>query len=252
MVWCTVLPPTPTRDTLRSAPAAIPARHLRSSLGRRISKSRRHPRLPSACVWSSLSPPLSSMLSAPKSRRLCVSPSARVSLDPLYSLHHADPDPAPATTRIHSALHGRARSASISTGLSMEGPRGSMEGPTRHHSIEPNRRGACCTAPVSSPEPTRTPSSPHLVPLSPRGHLGGQHELAFFSDSGDATGPRHPVPKLIFLEGIMVVMYNNSIGISQCRNAEPLSLFGTACTYSPICLGHKKSVTAISVLQNIN
>lgn len=66
------------------------------------------------------------------------------------------------------------------------------------------RRGARCTAPVSSPEPTRTPSSPHLVPLSLRGHLGGQHELAFFFYSDDATGPRHPVPKLIFLEGMLV------------------------------------------------
>ncbi|NP_001183528.1 uncharacterized protein LOC100502040 [Zea mays] len=43
---------------------------------------------------------------------MCASPSARISPDPLYSLHHADPDPTPATTRIHCALHGHERERS--------------------------------------------------------------------------------------------------------------------------------------------
>jgi hypothetical protein len=59
------------------------------------------------------------------------------------------------------------------------------------------------------------------------------------------------VDNLDLLYSKHVVMYNNSIWISQCRNAEPLSLFGTAWPHYPICLGHKKSVTATYVLQNI-
>jgi hypothetical protein len=163
--------------------AAIPARHLRAS--GRFSRPRSplcclRPRdmegeSPNLAVYACLHLRASGRLSLPRSPLCCPhpwdmegeSPNLAVCVRlprstllappcrprtgqqvyPLSSLHHADP--APATTRIHSALHGRVRSAPTLTGLSMEGPRGSMEGLTRHHSINPNR--SCNNLPSKIP-----------------------------------------------------------------------------------------------------
>jgi|UniRef100_A0A804QMP0 TBCC domain-containing protein 1 len=57
-----------------------------------------------------------------------------------------------------------------------------------------------CDAPTHPTTPTPVPLSHDQPPLPPARH---QHELAFFSGSSDAAGPRHPIPKLIFLEGML-------------------------------------------------